>query len=40
MTADHRTVWLTGDQFDFYDGPEHVAQSAELAAEHFRAAWS
>lgn len=40
MTAAHRTVWLTGEQFDFYDGIEHVAQSADLAAEHFRSAWA
>ncbi|MET0529700.1 MAG: alpha/beta hydrolase, partial [Microvirga sp.] len=28
--------WTTGDHFQFYDGPEKVAEAAGVAAEHFR----
>jgi fermentation-respiration switch protein FrsA (DUF1100 family) len=28
--------WTTGDHFQFYDGPEKVAEAADVTAEHFR----
>jgi len=37
MTAPATELWLEGvGQFDFYDGPEHVARAADAAAAHFR----
>ena len=38
LTAPKAEVWRDGTQFDFYDGPDHVARAADRAADHFRSA--
>lgn len=36
LRAPKREVWTDGEQWDFYDGPAHVARAADAAAEHFQ----